>query len=648
MRASKASPAFNGGLIVAIAQHQPRFGIRDPPAEGKPRVRTVFTPAKFCNRPETIMKILSQRIKRRFSDFGTLGSKQRTGCHPRDQVAAATESREPHVPSGRTSVARARRLPPCDRRFGVRPGIRSAFAAAVRFHRDQRGILHLVDHAEQRSICRLDVGDRPNQKFLVFGCHLLIVAGVHSGRILRVLGIAQLGEFHRDDSRDLLRSKRVGHPVGERVDRGSCRYLRAFFREDSDRPVNHDETRKLPVNILKNSGEAAALVRKAKSSWAAMSRSRKAGTGLLVATAVPVLIMLGGLSVDESYVTMRASLLRRTAQSAALAGEQYLSTFYTTGSSSAVNTAVQTIATTNMPSGPYGTVVPTSNATFTATTTNPTAVKVTALSTAANGNPVHTFFGGTYGKPTVDVSSSAIASYGTGKAFNTIILNDLSMSFSSEVSDQQAADLAILNCVSGAASTTSQLGLTGFTGHSQTLIALGNAVTNLSTMTTYINHTLNYCGSSHMPGCSGSNVAAGLYSAITQLQAAGLANSSSNIILITDGVPNADAIAYVKADGTYPTPTSLLPVCTVLCSDANLWTMAQDQAAYAKTLGINISTIYYSGDTSGSANKTAYATALQSLVTGTGIALVAPNASQIDASFGAFCASMGSAVKMVN
>jgi hypothetical protein len=75
--------------------------------------------------------------------------------------------------------------------------------------------------------------------------------------------------------------------------------------------------------------------------------------------------------------------------------------------------------------------------------------------------------------------------------------------------------------------------------------------------------------------------------------------------------------------------------------------MAQDQAAYAKTLGINVSTIYYSGDTSGATLQAQYAADLASLISGTGIALVAPSATKIDAAFGAFCASMGSAIKTV-
>lgn len=403
-------------------------------------------------------------------------------------------------------------------------------------------------------------------------------------------------------------------------------------------------------------------------------RRRRASTTVFVAAAIPTLLVVGGLTIDQSYEYYRYQLLKRTAQAAALAAETNLSSYFTAGgtysasSMSTINSAVNTIVADTMPSTQYGAVVTTTTSnttsgvqigtwnnttkTFTATTTNPNAVQVTAVNTAANGNAVPTFMSGIVGKSSVDMTTTAVASYGNGLSgaggFNTIILNDLSMSFSSEIPDQRAADVAILNCVSAGTNGNGNVGLTAFVGHAQTLYALApSTAANISAMTTYIDGTLNYCGKTGMPACSGSNVAAGLYSAITQLQTAGLANKSSNIILITDGVPNADSITYAKADGTYPTPTSSSPVCSTKCTDANLWTMAQDQAAYAKSLGINISTVYYSGDTTGSSTIATYSADLASLVTGTGIALVAPSTATIDTSFAKFCSSMGSAVKLV-
>lgn len=395
---------------------------------------------------------------------------------------------------------------------------------------------------------------------------------------------------------------------------------------------------------------------------------------MFFALAIPTLLVVGGLTLDQSYTYYRYQLLKRTAQAASLAAMTNLSSYfaaggtYSTASMSTINSAVTTIVGDSMPSAQYGNVVTTTTSnttsgvqlgtwnsttkTFTATTSSPNAVQVTLVETAANHNAVPTFMSGIIGKTSTDMQTTAVASYGNGLSgaggFNTIILNDLSSSFSSEIPDQRAADVAILNCVSAGTNGNGNVGLTSFDGHAQTLYALtASTAANVAAMTTYINGTLNYCGKTGMPACSGSNVAAGLYSAITQLQTAGLANKSSNIILITDGVPNADKITYTKADGTYPTPTSSAPVCSTSCTDANLWTMAVDQAAYAKTLGINISTVYYSGDTTGSGNIATYSADLASLVTGNGIALVAPSTATIDTSFAKFCSSMGSAVKLV-
>jgi hypothetical protein len=150
-----------------------------------------------------------------------------------------------------------------------------------------------------------------------------------------------------------------------------------------------------------------------------------------------------------------------------------------------------------------------------------------------------------------------------------------------------------------------------------------------------------------MPACSGSNVASGIYSAIQQFSSVSATNTIKNIIIITDGVPNASSgTTYAKADGTYATPTSTTPICSNNCSDANLLTMAHDQATNAWAAGISVSTIYYSGDTATS-QQASYTTELASWVRGNGIALVAPTAAKISTVLGGFCATMPSALKLV-
>ncbi|HUB15968.1 MAG TPA: TadG family pilus assembly protein [Acetobacteraceae bacterium] len=396
--------------------------------------------------------------------------------------------------------------------------------------------------------------------------------------------------------------------------------------------------------------------------WHRLLQERQSTITILVASLFPVFIALGILSADTSYIYYRQLLLRQTAQAAALAGASSLTTYYSSGtnSSATVISQAQAIGSANEPSSTYGTAVPSanvvlgtwsaSNSTFTSLassgSTTPNAVQVTAVNTTANGNAVPILLGNFVGVSSINLTSTATASFATGQNFDTIVLNDLSQSFKSEISEQQSADLAILNCVEGASATTSKFGVTTFDGHSNTYLALTQASTNMSAIETAIN-ALNYCGSTGMPACSGSNPASGIYSAIQQFSSVSSTNTTKNIIIITDGVPNADQILYTTPDGIYPTPTSLLPTCSVLCTDANLLTMAQNQASDAYAAGINVSTIYYSGDTP-KTEQSSYAASLATLRKGVGVSLVAPTAAQITTVLGGFCSTMSSALKLVN
>lgn len=391
-------------------------------------------------------------------------------------------------------------------------------------------------------------------------------------------------------------------------------------------------------------------------------RRCRGSMGVMVAVMVPALVGFGSLVIDGSFYGYRNLLLRQTVQAAALAAANKLPTYFSSGngSTAAIVSAAQTFASSNMPSARYGTVVPAANVVvgnwdsasqaFTSLAssggTSPNAVKVTGVNTAANGNALRLFFGGLYGRSSMDLSSTVIASYTTGQAFNTIVINDLSQSFSSEITNQRAVDNAILNCVKGASGSSSRFGVTSITGHATISQPLTQASTNLTLLQTLIG-TLNSCGNVGMPACSGSNVAAGIYSAIQQFSDSAYANTKKNIVIVTDGVPNAHSgMTYTQADGIYPTPTSSTPTCTNNCNDADLLTMARNQAAVAKAAGISISTIYYSGNTVG-ADQASYAASLASLTGGTGIAMVAPTASQINAAYAGFCSTIPSALKTV-
>lgn len=385
----------------------------------------------------------------------------------------------------------------------------------------------------------------------------------------------------------------------------------------------------------------------------------RAMIALMVALMMPMLIGLGLLSLDSANIYYRKLLLRQTVQAAALAGGNKLWSYFTTNQSGdTIVQAAQTLATSNMPSGHYGTVVPASNVvlgnwnaankTFTSLAdsggTIPDAVKVTAVNSQANGNPLNLILGALYGYAHVDMSVTAIASYGTGKPFHTILVNDLSQSFSSSIANQRAADIAILDCIKNSTSQTSKVGLIGFTGHYGVVQSPVEAFTNYNTIKTKIN-SLKSCGNSGMPPCSGSNVASGIYKARVLFTDNAYANTLRNIVVITDGVPNASSITYNTEDGI-TNPATNQNVCTNRCTDDQLYTAATYQASYARSQGISISTIYYSGNTSSNQRNT-YATKLAALTGGTGIALTVPTTGQISTSFAAFCATMSSKLMAV-
>jgi hypothetical protein len=392
------------------------------------------------------------------------------------------------------------------------------------------------------------------------------------------------------------------------------------------------------------------------------SRARHGGVGVLSALIFTALAGIGALALNLAHIHYVGLLQRQTTQAAALAAAAKLSSYYVSGtnSSSDIVAAAQTIAQANMPTATYGTVVPTGNVvlgnwnmdtrTFTSLTasggTSPNAVQVLASSTAANGNPVAMLMQALAGRTSMDYTTSAIASYGTGQTWNTIITNDLSGSFSSSIANQRAADLAILDCVRSSAGSASQFGITTHTGVSAIFQPLSEASANFAALSTKIG-TLKSCGQSGAPACSGTNVAAALYSAIQQFSNDAYNGTRKNIVIITDGVPNASSRTYTRADGIYPyTGDTTRPVCTSRCTDANLWTMALNQAAEARRLGISVSTIYYSGNTPSSQRAT-YANQLAQLTGGTGVAMVAPTSNQISGVFAGFCSTMSSALKAV-
>ncbi len=432
-------------------------------------------------------------------------------------------------------------------------------------------------------------------------------------------------------------------------------------------------------------GVQAGVTRVAAGYPLRLRRDRRANTALLVALLFPVFFGIAALGVDVSRLYYMKTVVSQSTKSAALAAGYQLTNYYTgttqmsTTMPTSISTAAVNIASANAPTGPFGNVVTAANMTlgtwsnssntFTALSGSgpfaPNSVQVKGYASSgrpdsANNNPIKTFFGGLIGQGSVNVSYTATASFGSNKPFNVIVVNDLSSSFSAELSNQQVADKAILDCVSYG-NTSGMFGVTSFNGDSGIVVALQNASANNDAIKTAIDATVN-CSTAG--NCSGSNVAAGLYSAIQQYEAHFLSTTTSvvgtnettwttsapgttvnNIVIITDGQPNATTNsahpAYSLQDGVTTNGSSAL--CTTLCTNANLNSAAvYQETSVATRLGIQVSTIYYTESSTAAATVTADTTFLASLKSSLGTSLVTPTSGQIATYGGGVCTLMGS------
>ncbi len=133
---------------------------------------------------------------------------------------------------------------------------------------------------------------------------------------------------------------------------------------------------------------------------------------ILVVLMMTMLLGFVGLAVDFGNLTVVRSQLQMTADAAALAGVNILST-----SSGLVVSTAQQYANLNHPNN--GTVLrsadvvtgvwDSTNNTFTATSSSPNAVRVTVRRTQANGNPVELLFLPVLGFSNADLTATATA-----------------------------------------------------------------------------------------------------------------------------------------------------------------------------------------------------------------------------------------------
>ncbi len=373
------------------------------------------------------------------------------------------------------------------------------------------------------------------------------------------------------------------------------------------------------------------------------------GAMLIITTVyLPVIAGFFTLAVDMSYVWRTYNMLQTTADAAALAAME-AQTLPVLDATIACTWA-QNYASKNMAAGSYGNVLKApgscsdvvigmwscpanqtctqanfvSNATTNCGTTC-NAIQVTTRMSTANSNSLQLAFAAMIGIPTFNVTATAISTYGNDPGalpWNVALVQDVSGSFSAEIANAKVADQVLANCMLNA-TPGSKLGINVFGQTSSTPFEGGNAIAvngNSAALTSDINGIS--VGGNNMPSGSGTDIAAGINSAINQIcpNSSCTANQTTfkpAIVLITDGEPN----------------TCGGQSCSVATAKAN----AEAAATAAANMGMDLYAIYFCNDGSGTCSSNQAATDitwLSGLVKGNGKFAATPTPAQMAALMG--------------
>jgi uncharacterized protein YegL len=373
-------------------------------------------------------------------------------------------------------------------------------------------------------------------------------------------------------------------------------------------------------------------------------RDERGGFLLIFTVYLPVVVGFFTLAVDMSYIYRTRNTLQVAAEAAALAASMQLP-----NAANACTFAKQ-YADTNMPHANYGWVLkqnpsdcadvvvgmwpqtcPAGTNCFVSNASQPcgnqcNAVQVTTRMATANNNPLQLAFAPLIGITSFDVSSTAVAVYGSDPAspsWNVGIVEDISQSFSAEIAQAKAADQALLTCMKNNSAAGSTLGIGLFTGTGTSYQTPLSVTTSYDALTTKIS-AINSCDKPGMPACSGTNIGGGINTAIAQIcpgnTCANPATYKPALVVVTDGQPN-----NCGSKG---------------CGNDTPQTYAEKAALAAGNLGMDVFTIYFCSD--GSCNGSAAvadATWLAKLVKGKGIALKTPTSSQMAALMATVCST---------
>jgi Flp pilus assembly protein TadG len=206
------------------------------------------------------------------------------------------------------------------------------------------------------------------------------------------------------------------------------------------------------------------------------------------------------------------------------------------------------------------------------------SIRVTGNLTEERGNAVELFFARVLGRDTADVRAQSVATAGVEVAWDVVVLQDITGSFTEEIDTALDADRGLLGCIADNAGENSRVGFAVHTGWGLALTPLWSIEDGYADLSLIIDG-VDSCGTSGMPPCSGTDQAAGMESALEIFAESGpntFPSTKKAIVLVSDGHPNA------SSNGAHPT-----------LNDSQLADLALEFADDAFEDDIHIFTVFY-------------------------------------------------------
>jgi len=338
---------------------------------------------------------------------------------------------------------------------------------------------------------------------------------------------------------------------------------------------------------------------------------RRANVIVLVAVMLPVLVGFTAMTVDVgSMYTTRADL-QNAVDAAALSGASGLNLGINevrlrAKAAGALNTANGqgvTLTDNEIQLGSWDATLGVFTPWIDDTAPEFDAVRITAHTELSY------FFASAFGPDSKTISASATATFGVADAFDVMLVQDISGSFTSALPLAKLANESLVNCLEGHTRNSSRIGMVTFTGTSQVVAPFEAVSTGFSNLVDTVVNLQSCCSSwgwgwwwgntcGDRPQCSTyTNIAAGLETALTEIvnAAAPTGNIGQAIVLVSDGRPQA-----VPGSGL---------------TDADLRAQAVAAADAAAAQGLSVYTVYFAGSSYTPAADAAF---LASLVRGDG------------------------------